>query len=106
MEASRLNRVIVAGSREASTVEIPWDSRDALLERLRREADAEPIIAAFRAVGATRPVQIPRQAKRRLLDICEAWLVEATTEGLPPGIFDLRNALQDESSWGDWNRPV
>jgi hypothetical protein len=39
--------------------------------------------------------------KRRLLDICEAWLAEATVEGLPPGIFDLRNALQDESAWGD-----
>jgi hypothetical protein len=101
VEASRLNRVTIAGTRDATTLEIPWDSRDALLERLRREGDAEPIIAAFQAVGATRPVQIPRQAKRRLLDICEAWLVEATTEGLPPGIFDLRNVLQDESAWGD-----
>jgi hypothetical protein len=101
MSTGRLNRVIIAGTRDATTLEIPWDSRDALLERLRREGDAEPIIAAFQAVGATRPVQIPRQAKRRLLDICEAWLVEATTEGLPPGIFDLRNALRDESAWGD-----
>lgn len=82
-------------------VEIPWEARDALLERLRREGDAEPIIAAFQAVGATRPVQIPRQAKRQLLDHLEAWLGEATTEGLPPGIFELRNALHDESARGD-----
>jgi hypothetical protein len=27
--------------------------------------------------------------------------MEATTEGLPPGIFELRNALQDEIGWGD-----
>jgi hypothetical protein len=100
VSTSRLNRVIVAGSRESTTVEIPWDSRDALLDRLRREGDAEPIIAAFQAVGATRPVQIPRQAKRRLLEVCEAWLAEATTEGLPPGIFELRNALHDERAYG------
>jgi hypothetical protein len=72
VSTGRLNRVIIAGSRDASTIEIPWDSRDSLLERLRREGDAEPIIAAFQAVGAIRPVKIPRQAKRRLLDICEA----------------------------------
>jgi hypothetical protein len=44
------------------------------------------------------PVKIPRPAKRRLLDICEPWLVEATTEALPPGIFELRNALHDEAA--------
>jgi len=101
VSTSRLNRVIVAGSRESTTVEIPWDSRDALLERLRREGDAEPIVAAFQAVGATRPVQIPSQAKRQLLDHLEAWLVEATTEGLPPGILELRNALHDERADGE-----
>jgi hypothetical protein len=94
MEASRLDWVTIAGSRDATTVKIPWDSRDALLERLRREGDADPIIAAFRAVGTSAPVKLKPEAKRRLLDTCEAWLVEATTEGLPPGIFELRNALQ------------
>lgn len=86
--------------RDASTVEIPWASRQELLERLRREGDAEAIIAAFEAVGATAPVKLTKEAKRRLLDICEAWLFEDHVDGLPEGIFDLRNALQDESAWG------
>jgi hypothetical protein len=100
VEASRLNRVIIAGSRDATTLEIPWDSRDALLERLRREGDADAIIAAFQAVGATRPVQIPRQAKRQLLAHLEAWLVEVHATGLPDGLFELRNALHDEAANG------
>jgi hypothetical protein len=91
---------MVAGSRDATTVEIPWDSRDALLERLRREGDADEIIAAFQAGGATRPVKLKPEAKRRLLTSCEAWLMEATTHGLPPGIFELRNALHDELAFG------
>jgi hypothetical protein len=45
-EHSRLNRVTVTGSRDATTIEIPWDSRQALLERLRREGEAEDIITA------------------------------------------------------------
>ena len=100
MSTGRLNCVIVAGSRDATTVQIPWDSRDALLERLRREGDADEIIAAFQAVGATRPVKLKPEAKRRLLATCEAWLMEATTQGLPPGIFELRNALHDELAFG------
>jgi hypothetical protein len=100
VSTSRLNRVIVAGSRESTTVTIPWDSRDALLERLRREGEAEDIVAAFRAVGTTSPVKLKPEAKRRLLATCEVWLMEARTQGLPPGIFELRNALQDESAYG------
>jgi hypothetical protein len=100
MEASRLDWVTIAGSRDATTVKIPWDSRDALLERLRREGEADDIIAAFRAVGTTSPVKLKPDAKRRLLATCEVWLMEATTQGLPPGIFELRNALQDESAYG------
>jgi hypothetical protein len=100
VSTDRLNRVVVAGSRESTTVEIPWDSRQALLERLRREGEADNIIAAFRAVGTTSPVKLKPDAKRRLLATCEVWLMEATTHGLPPGIFELRNALQDEDACG------
>jgi hypothetical protein len=77
-----------------------------MLERLRREGDVGPIVAAFEAVGATSPVKIPRSAKPRLLAIVEAWLFEVHTSGLPDGIFELRNALHDESAWGDWERPA
>lgn len=54
-EASRFNRVIIAGSRDATTLEIPWDSRQALLEWLRRDEDTEPIFAAPQAVGRRGP---------------------------------------------------
>lgn len=101
MEASRLNRVNTAGTREVTTVEIPWDSRDALLERLRREGDAESIIAVFEAAGTSAPVKLGKEAKRRLLWTCEAWLMEVHTTGLPEGIFELRNALHDEAANGD-----
>ena len=100
VSTGRLNRVIVAGSRDAKTVEIPWDSRDALLERLRRKGGADAIIAAFQAVGATRPVKLKKDGKGRLLDTCEAWLMEATTEALPRGILGLRHALHDELAYG------
>jgi hypothetical protein len=56
-------------------------------------------IAAFEAVGTTAPVKLTKEAKRRLLMTCEAWLIEIHTTGLPEGIFELRNALQDESAW-------
>jgi hypothetical protein len=77
LTARRINRVLIAGLRDATTVEIPWESRQALLDRLRREGDADPIIATFEAVGTTSPVKLPKEAKRRLLDTCEAWLYHA-----------------------------
>jgi hypothetical protein len=100
MSTRRLNWITIAGSRDATTVEIPWDSRQALLERLRREGEADDMIGAFQAVGTTSPVKLKPDAKRRLLATCEAWLMEATRQGLPPGIFELRNALQDELAYG------
>jgi hypothetical protein len=39
-------------------VVIPWESRDRLLEELRRLDDASDVITAFEAVGATRPVEL------------------------------------------------
>jgi hypothetical protein len=52
----RLDRVIVATSR--GQVEIPWGSRDMLLERLDRVPSAASVAAAFEAVGASRPVHL------------------------------------------------
>ena len=45
----------------------------------------------------------PGQAGRRgrLLVIVEAWLVEVSLDGLPEGMFELRNALHDERIWGE-----
>jgi hypothetical protein len=79
----RLDRVIVAGSRESTTVEIPWHSRQELLERLRADGDADAIIAAFEAVDTTSPVKLTREQKRRLLSTCKEWLFETRTAGAP-----------------------
>lgn len=90
VEASRLDRVLVVG------IKIPWETRDALLERLRAEGDAEKIIAAFQAVGATAPVRLTDEQKRRLLSTCKDWLFETRANSAPAGIYALKNALQDE----------
>lgn len=94
MSTGRLDRVLVAG------IKIPWETRDALLERLRAEGDAEKIIAAFQAVGATAPVKLTDEQKRRLLSTCKDWLFETRATGAPRGIYELRNALQDELAYG------
>jgi hypothetical protein len=81
-------------------VTIPWDSRQALLDRLRQAGGAGQIIRAFDAAGTSAPVKLDRSAKRRLLTVCEDWLDEMNIDGLPEGIFDLRNALFDERAYG------
>ena len=99
----RLNRVTIQGSRQATTVVIPWDSRQQLLDRLRRDQDAkEKVIQAFEAVGTTRPVRLDKAGKRLLLAACFDWLNEAGgTATLPTGIVDLLNALEDEKRRGE-----
>jgi hypothetical protein len=61
---------------------------------------AGQIIRAFDAAGTSAPVKLDRSAKRRLLTVCEDWLDEMNIDGLPEGIFDLRNALFDERAYG------
>jgi hypothetical protein len=62
----RLDRVTITGSRQATIVTIPWDSRQHLLDRLRRDKDGnEEVILAFAAVGTTRPVTLGKAGKRR-----------------------------------------
>jgi hypothetical protein len=95
MTERRLDRVTFAGSRDATTVVISRRSRQALLDRLRAAGGADDVIDAIRAVGAARPVVLTKAQKRRLLEVCEAWLSEVNV------IFDLRNALIDERDRGD-----
>jgi hypothetical protein len=99
----RLNRVTIQGSRQATTVVIPWDSRQHLLDRLRRDKDAnETVIHAFEAVGTTRPVTLDKAGRRLLLTVCFEWLNEAGgTSGLPTGIVDLLLSLEDEKRHGE-----
>ena len=92
MSTSRLNRVLVAV--EAGDVALPWDSRQTLLERLRREG-AEDIVSRFEAVGTTSPVKLTLEQKERLLATLKLWLLE-TRESPPEGVYSLRNALQGD----------
>jgi hypothetical protein len=99
--AHRVERVTILGSRDATTVVIPWDSRKALLDRLDAAGGAEDVIAAIRAVDTSRPIALTNARKRRLFEVVEGWLWEVSTTGLPDGIFELRNALIDERDSGD-----
>jgi hypothetical protein len=94
--ARRVERVTILGCRYATTVVIPWDSRQALLDRIEAAGGAEGVIAAIRGVGTSRPIVLTNAQKRRLFEVVEGWLWEVGTTGLPDGIFELRNALIDE----------
>jgi hypothetical protein len=39
--------------------------------------------------------------KRVLLQVVEAWLGEVTVDGLPAGVWELRNELQNELADGE-----
>jgi len=90
--SERLDRVAIAYSR--GTVEIPWDSRDALLERLRHLDSAEGIRNEFVAVGASRAVQLNRSEVILLTKSIDAWTASAGgRQNLPTGIAELWEAL-------------
>jgi hypothetical protein len=76
-----------------NTVELPWSSRAPLLERLREHDAGLQVVLALEAVGATQPVQLRAAGKRVLLQVVEAWFSQATVDGLPPGVWELRNEL-------------
>jgi hypothetical protein len=89
--AGRLDRVqIAAGS---DLVVIPWSSRDALLVELSRDAAMEYVVVAFRAVGASRPVELDSELRAGLLAAIDAWAGRADG-ALPEGVDELRAALR------------
>jgi len=51
----------------------PWSAREEILEQLRKRSDALPVVRAFGALGATRPVELDTNRK--------ALLVEALARG-------------------------
>ena len=80
MAASRLDRVQVDVAGEI--VEISWDERDTLLERLERIAGCETIVETFEAVGASRPVQLDDEQRSRLRVTLELWGITVIPDGL------------------------
>jgi hypothetical protein len=85
---SRLNRVQI--DVEGELVQIDWDERDRMLAKLRAIAGSGAIVAAFEAVGASRPVTLPNDQRITLRVMLEVW--EGIDE-LPEGLARLLAAL-------------
>jgi hypothetical protein len=94
MPADRLNRVQIPLS--GGTIELPWKSREQLLGRMRYLESARPTIEPFEAVGASVPVKLAPTDKELLIEVINVWSNDVTIDGLPPGVWDLRNALHDD----------
>jgi hypothetical protein len=75
--AGRLNRVLV--DVEGDVVALPWDSRDQLLQELRRRDDGEDVIRAFEAVGASRPVELDVYSQVVAVETIRAMRTEASS---------------------------
>lgn len=68
------------------------------MEEIRHLDSAGPIVAAFEAVGVSRPVVLTLEQKGVLVELIEFWGTQTKhgLRGLPEGMFELRNALRDD----------
>ena len=75
-----------------------WKSRKALLAELRPIEAMREVVAAFEAVGTSRPVELTTEQKLDLHAVLTGWAQE--TDGgnmaLPKGIRELSDALADD----------
>ena len=96
MPERRIDSVQIALSRQ--TITIPWESRQALLERLRPLDTMRDVVSILWAVGTSRPVELTKQQQGDLLEAIRAWSQEVAGGygGLPEGIEQLRHALVDD----------
>lgn len=90
----RIDHVQIQLSRE--TINLPWESREALLGEIRHLDSARSTVKAFEAVGTSRPVTLTREDKVLLIEAISVWTRNVTVDDLPPGVWDLRNALYDD----------
>jgi hypothetical protein len=67
---------------------------------MRKHDGGLQVVLAFEAVGAPVPVRLEPAGKRVLLQVVEAWLGEVTVDGLPAGVWELRNGLRNELADG------
>jgi hypothetical protein len=67
-----------------------------LLAPLRKHDGGLQVVLAFENVGSTLPVRLKPAGKRVLLQGIGAWLGQANVDGLPAGVWELRNELQNE----------
>ena len=85
MSRRSINHVQISLSR--GTVELPWESRQELLEESRRVEGMHAMRDAFEAVGTSRPVSLTREDKVGLVAVIDLWA---------EGIVELRDALRDD----------
>src|SRR5262245_3376726 len=79
-------------------VSIPASSRDALLEQLGSLDSMSEVRDAFQSVETTHPVRLTDPQKLGLRNVITFWANQrgGSYDDLPEGIYDLRNALQDD----------
>jgi hypothetical protein len=104
IEPRRIQHFRIALSR--NTVELPWSSRAPLLESLRKDDAGLQVVIAFENVGSTLPVRLEPAGKRVLLQVVEAWLGQVTVDGLPTGVWELRNELLADDELKDAEKRV
>jgi hypothetical protein len=72
-------------------------TRDLLLAGLRPLDSFRDVVAAFEAVGSTRPLHLVNDQDERLFAFVDAWTDEpGSVERLPPDLFNLRAELRTE----------
>jgi hypothetical protein len=100
-ELSRLERVAIATA--FGPVVVSWDERDQLLERLRRDrGHASSTVAAFEAVGASRPVALDSKGKAAVLTAIDAWVGDVGPGELPARVEKLLQALEQDRAELGW----
>ena len=74
--------------------ELPWESRQELLQRIAEDDSMRSIREAFDAVGTSRPVTLTSEQKGQVVRLDE-WSTKVPRgwEDLPEGLYDLRCAL-------------
>jgi hypothetical protein len=92
MSERTVQPVVIAGKRDATTVELPWRSQQALLRRLAGRSDTRAIAEAIKSADTQRPVALSWADAHCLLEVCSDWLAESNGS-MPDGIYALRNAL-------------
>jgi hypothetical protein len=76
-----------------STTAAPFRAR--VRTRTARSGSPQPIVVAFRPVGASRPVELTPARKADLLTVIDAWSARVGFDGLPAGLYEVRDALHD-----------
>lgn len=93
---TRLDRVRIVCP--AGIFAIPPRSRDALLDRIQHLDSAGRIRDAFVTDRTSRPVTLDGDDVAVLSEVLESWARKAGAQQLPPGLWELRNGLQDDDS--------